>query len=284
LKADGADVALVQVEVVDAKGNRCPTALNMVDFKLEGNAEWRGGIAQGPDNYILAKSLPVEGGVNRVFIRSTTQPGQIVLTATSKGLKSATAALKSVPVTVINGLSLDMPYDGLTPSLKRGPTPATPAFTPVRRSLKIAGATAGSNSEKAVATFDDDETTNWTNDGKTSTAWITYTLAEEATVSEVAFRFNGFRTISYPVKILVDGKEVYSGTTPRSLGYVNLPVKPTKGKTVTVQLAGATSVNSNANAGVEVGGQKLEEGVSNVDPNAKGTFNIIETDIFAKSK
>ncbi|MBC8053426.1 MAG: glycoside hydrolase family 2 protein [Sphingobacteriaceae bacterium] len=284
LKADGADVVLAQIEVVDDQGNRCPTALNMIDFKLEGPAEWRGGIAQGPDNYILAKSLPVEGGVNRVFIRSTTNPGQIILSATSEGLKSATVAFKSVPVKVTNGLSLDMPYDGLKPELKRGPTPSTPSFIPVRTSLKVISATAGSNTDRANRSFDDDETTNWTNDGKVSTGWIKYNLAEEATVTEVALKLNGFRTTSYPVKILVDGQEVYNGSTPRSLGYVTLPVKPAKGKIITIQLSGATSVNAEANAGVEVGGQKLEEGVGNVDPNAKGVLNIIEAEFFTRPK
>src|SRR5690606_29053980 len=105
--------------------------------KLEGNAEWRGGLAQGPDNYILAKSLPVEGGVNRVIIRSTNKAGQIALTATSEGLKTAAIAFKSVPVKVENGLSLDMPADGLTSNLKRGPTPAGASFTPSRKTLKI---------------------------------------------------------------------------------------------------------------------------------------------------
>jgi hypothetical protein len=45
-RADGADVILAQVEVVDKDGNRCPTALNMIHFTLTGEAEWRGGIAQ----------------------------------------------------------------------------------------------------------------------------------------------------------------------------------------------------------------------------------------------
>jgi len=35
----------------------------MIHFDLKGPAEWRGGIAQGPENYILSKDLPVEGGV-----------------------------------------------------------------------------------------------------------------------------------------------------------------------------------------------------------------------------
>src|SRR5690606_37234546 len=86
LKADGADLALVTVEVVDAAGNRCPTALDTIDFDLSGPAEWRGGIAQGPNNYILSKTLPVECGINRVLIRSTAQAGEISLKATSSGL------------------------------------------------------------------------------------------------------------------------------------------------------------------------------------------------------
>src|SRR5438093_974597 len=81
LQADGADLALVDVEVVDAQGNRCPTALNLINFALSGPAEWRGGIASAqtgtrPDNYILSKSLPVEGGVNRVIVRALAQAGK----------------------------------------------------------------------------------------------------------------------------------------------------------------------------------------------------------------
>ena len=82
-------MALIDVEVVDKDGNRCPTALNMINFDLTGPAEWRGGIAQGPENYILSKSLPVEGGVNRVLLRSTTKAGKIVLGERAAGLKSA---------------------------------------------------------------------------------------------------------------------------------------------------------------------------------------------------
>ena len=59
-KADGADLALIEVEVIDSQGRRCPTALDTVHFALSGPAQWRGGIAQGPDNFILAQSLPVE--------------------------------------------------------------------------------------------------------------------------------------------------------------------------------------------------------------------------------
>ena len=56
--ADGADLALIQVEVVDKDGKRCPLDNRIIQFDLKGNAEWRGGIAQGKDNYILNTSLP----------------------------------------------------------------------------------------------------------------------------------------------------------------------------------------------------------------------------------
>src|SRR5262249_44812114 len=96
-KADGADIAIVDVEVVDKNGQRCPTALNLINFTLTGEAEWRGGLAQGPDNYILAKSLPVEGGINRVLIRSTTKAGRIDLKASADGLTAANISLTSKP-------------------------------------------------------------------------------------------------------------------------------------------------------------------------------------------
>lgn len=282
LKADGADVLLAQIEVVDANGNRCPTALNMIDFKLEGNAEWRGGLAQGPDNYILSKTLPVEGGVNRVIIRSTTNPGQIVLSASSEGLKPATIAFKSTPVKVNNGLSLNMPHDGLGSYLKRGPTPAGPSFTPSRQALEIASATAGSNADQVAASYDDNELSDWVNDGKVSTAWVKYNLAKEAVVNEVTLKLNNFRSRTYPIRILVDGIEVFNGVTPRSLGYCTLVCKPTRGKTVTIQLADEASAKDDSKIGVEMGGKKLDDGVARNDANAKGTLSIIEAEIYSQ--
>ena len=101
-KADGADVALVQVEVVDEAGRRCPLDNRTVSFSVKGPAEWRGGIAMNKPfgtvtnqlalntktiddqvgsrawgdksllglNHVLADTLPVECGVNRVMLRS----------------------------------------------------------------------------------------------------------------------------------------------------------------------------------------------------------------------
>lgn len=51
-------MVLLQVEVMDKHGRRCPLANDLIHFEVEGPAEWCGGIAQGKDNYILSKDLP----------------------------------------------------------------------------------------------------------------------------------------------------------------------------------------------------------------------------------
>src|SRR5207237_9460191 len=86
LQADGADVALFDVETVDAQGRRCPTDEARVDFKLDGPAIWRGGYNSGKINSVNNLWLDTECGINRVAIRSTLKPGAITLTATRAGL------------------------------------------------------------------------------------------------------------------------------------------------------------------------------------------------------
>jgi len=280
LKADGADLALVQVEVIDAAGNRCPTALDMVNFTLTGPAEWRGGIAQGPDNYILAKSLPVECGVNRVLLRSATKAGKIVLTASATGLKAGTLTLSSIPVSVKDGLSPTFPADGLTPGLLRGPTPAGVSYTTTRKSLKITGATAGANADKAAESYDDKETTGWANDGKLSNAWIRYTLDTSSVINELTLKMNGFKN-RRNLKIMVDNTTVFNGTTAGTLGYCTLAFKPVTGKTVTIQLMPGDAGKEEDKVGVEVSGTKLADGIQK--ENTRGTFSIIEADIYQRT-
>lgn len=282
LVANGADLALVEVEVVDAKGNRCTTALNEIQFTLNGAAEWRGGIAQGPDNYILSKTLPVECGVNRFLIRSTTLAGNIVVTAKANGLKDAVLNLKSVPFEVVDGLALQLPSDGLKSNLAKGPTPLSPSYTVSRKSHIIMAATAGANIEKAVNSYDDNEASDWVNDGKQSTAWIEYELAEAAVINEVSLKLNNFRTRTYPIKISVDGKEVFKGNTTKNLGYFTASFKTTTGKKIKVELIGQAAITEDNSK--EVNGKKLDDGVARNDANAKGTFAIIEVEIYGPVK
>ncbi len=278
--ADGADVVLAEVEVVDKEGNRCPTAFNMIHFTLTGEAEWRGGLAQGPDNYILAKSLPVACGVNRVLLRSTTQAGKITLTAHADGLASASVSFGSLPVVVEGGLSLQTPADGLQPTFRRSETPQMPSFKPSRKTLAIASATAGANADKVEASIDDNELSDWVNDGKVSSAWVAYTLKEPATLDEVNLKLNNFRTKVYPLRILVDNQVVFEGNTEKTLGYFKAVCKPVKGKVVTIQLMNEGAAKDDTQIGVEMGGKKLDDGIARSD--AKGSLSIIEVELIEK--
>ena len=280
-KADGHDVSLIEVEVIDADGNRCPTALNMVNFTMDGPGEWRGGMAQGPGNYILSKNLPVENGVNRVLIRSTTTPGTITITASADGLKGDKLNLTTKPFVSQNGLSLTLPSEGLPGNFERGPTPSTPSYSIIRTPITIAGATAGANADTAYQSYDDNELSDWVNDGKLATAWIEYELEREATVSEVTLKLNNFRSRTYPLVITVDGKQVFAGITRRSLGYCTITCKPQKGKRVRIQLA-TSSKNEGGDEMVEVSGKKLDDGVARDDARAPGTLSIIEAEIYEK--
>ena len=281
--ADGHDLMLVEVEVVDAKGVRCPTALNMIQYTLSGPAEWRGGMAMGADNYILAKTFPVEGGVNRFLVRSTTAPGTITIKASSEGLKDATLTLNTKKVVVNNGLNPALPSAGLPSRLERGPTPATPSFTTTRTALAIVGATAGAHADSAFASYDDNERTEWVNDGKMATAWIEYTLDHAATVNEITVKLNNFRSRAYPLRITVDGKEAFNGFTKTSLGYYTIKCQPQKGTRLRIQLTGGTRVQEASNE-VEVNGKKLDDGVSRDDAQAKGTLSILEVEVYGGSE
>ena len=277
--ANGHDLALIELEVIDAKGNRCPTALNMINYTINGPAEWRGGMAMGPGNYILAKSFPVEGGVNRFLIRSTTTPGTITIIANTAGLKDGSITLTTKSFLVENGLSKVLPSAGMPSRLGRGPTPATPSYTNIRTSINIIGATAGANTDSAFASYDDNELTDWVNDGLANTAWIEYTLEREATISEVTLKLNNFRSRVYPLIISVDGKEVFNGSTQTSLGYYTIKCTPQKGKKVKIQLS-AASVKNGTSIGNEIGGKKLDDGVARDDSKAKGRLSIIEVEIY----
>ncbi len=273
LRADGADVALVDVEVVDAAGNRCPTALNLINFSISGPAEWRGGIAQGPGNYILAKSLPVECGINRVLVRSSLDSGVLRLKAEADGLKPAAVEIASRAVESFDGLSLDMPDAGLSANLARGPTPTAGPLLSSRTPLRIASASAGANVATAALSFDDNEATGWSNDGQLGSAWINYELDRPAAINEVTLKLGSWRTRSYPIRISVDDRTVFNGSTSLSLGYVTFTFPPTMGRHLKIEL---TSGPKDAN---NVGNAAGITGNPEVGPKSSA-FSIVEVEIY----
>ncbi len=331
LHADGSDLALVDVEVVDKSGQRVPTALNMIHFQLAGPAEWRGGIAQGTahseplntassdthglaptpvtpylhyDDYILSRDLPVEGGINRVSIRSTEKRGVIRLTARADGLRPAGLTIVSHSVPERNGLSSFDPAARLPVHLDRGPTPSAPSFHITCEAVSIVSATAGANPEQAFKSYDDNETTAWSNASASRTdidtdglpirhappdtapmrasldkAWIDYTLAQRAIPTELVLKLTSFRVRRYPIIVTLDGETIYQGITPTSLGYITLQLAAKHpGTHLRIQLTGPPIDVREAHELVELNGH--------VDQPASGgkvelpVLSIVETEVY----
>ena len=227
IKADGADMVLVQVEVTDKQGRRCPLDGRKVHFSLWGEARWIGGIETD------AMSIPVECGVNRVLLRTTTNAGSINLSAYADGVKPAYVSLNSKKTDFVKS-------EKLSSQLDRGETPITPSYKELARGIDIVSAKAGYDSEHAVRSYDDNELSEWKNDGRLSTAWITYKLAKKTVVDDICLKLTGWRLRSYPIEVYAGKQLIWSGETERSLGYIHLtPTKRVKTNEITIRLKGA---------------------------------------------
>jgi len=235
-KADGADMVLFEVEVVDRQGHRCPLDNRMVHFELWGEGKWIGGIATGrSDNYVGAYDLPVECGVNRVLVRTTTNAGNINLSAYAEGVKPAYIEVKSEEVRNEKCL----PQLTLKGHLDRGETPQTHSYIEKAQSIEIISAKAGYDNEHAAQSYDDNELSEWKNDGRLSTAWITYRLAKKTVIDDICLKLTGWRLRSYPLEVYAGRHLIWSGETERSLGYIHLtPNCRVKTDEITIRLRG----------------------------------------------
>jgi beta-galactosidase len=133
-RADGQDVALFDVEIVDAAGRRCPTVQQRVDFAVEGPGVWRGGYNSGREGSTNHLYLDTECGINRVSIRSTREAGVVRLTARSGSLQPATVEVSTQPFAAPGGLATVFParYPVALPAAPV-PVPADVAGTFARR-------------------------------------------------------------------------------------------------------------------------------------------------------
>jgi beta-galactosidase len=109
LQADGIDVALIDVQVVDAKGMRVPCDDARIDFTGSGPAVWRGGYNSGKLDSTNNLYLNTECGINRVSLRSTRVPGTITITASRNGLAPAKVTIVSNAVQAAGGITSVMP-------------------------------------------------------------------------------------------------------------------------------------------------------------------------------
>jgi beta-galactosidase len=136
-RADGQDIALLDVEAVDANGERCPTFEQRVDFETTGPAVWRGGYNSGKLNSVNNPWLTLEAGINRVAVRATRTAGNVTVRAKASGLKDGTIELTSKPFNADDGISTVMPANIRFPLAARAP--AHPAFNAPNALMKTTG-------------------------------------------------------------------------------------------------------------------------------------------------
>ena len=87
LDADGEDVSLLKVEVLDASGRLVPTADNKVSFKISGPGKIIG-VGNGDPNCQESDKEPkrsVFNGLAQVIVQSSKTPGEIRVQATKDG-------------------------------------------------------------------------------------------------------------------------------------------------------------------------------------------------------
>lgn len=271
-KADGNDLALVQVEIVDKQGRRCPLDNRLIKFALSGPAEWRGGVAKGKDNHVLCDTLPVESGVNRVMLRSLPKAGTVTLIAKAKGLPDAKVSFTTKAVEVKDGFSTYMPSDGLACVLDRGETPSTPSFKQWRRDVAIDSVVAGSGANPEL-TYDGIENTSWESGNEIDKAWITYILSEDTQIDEICLKTKNFRATTYPIAVYAGDVKVWEGWTPKSLSYIHIPLKNApKSRTYTIRSLGASTTKDAFGAVKELDSRNDEKAIK----GGKNAIKIIE--------
>ncbi|MGE5327106.1 MAG: glycoside hydrolase family 2 TIM barrel-domain containing protein, partial [Deltaproteobacteria bacterium] len=106
IAADGEDVSVVTIEVLDAQGRVVPVAMNEVSFKLSGSGRIIG-VGNG-DPSCHESDRPVSAteakrsafnGLCAVFVQSLKQPGEIRLEGTASGLESASVTIQGETAT-----------------------------------------------------------------------------------------------------------------------------------------------------------------------------------------
>lgn len=280
-KADGSDVVLIQVEVVDKEGRRCPLDNRLVTFKQWGEGEWIGGIGSKntSDNYIRSLTLPVECGVNRVIVRSTPVAGTIHISAVADSLKPVCLDIQT------NGIDVEhYEADMLLPCrLDRGETPNGLSYRDINEEIPIVSAVAGSNASDAANSFDDNERTEWRSDGNEENAWITYKLARRTTIDEITLKLTGWRSLRYPITVYEDSTKVWEGLTEPTLGYVHINIgKAVPANTVRIVMRGPAAKKEEKGDTNELAGGKASKMDRVSTAKGKVRLRIVEIDMLHK--
>ncbi len=102
IHADGEDVSLVKVSIVDSEGRNVPTAGNGVQFRVDGPGEIIGVGNGDPSSHEadLGSSRRAFNGLALVIVQAAGEPGAIRLTAESAGLETAVVEITAAPAPI----------------------------------------------------------------------------------------------------------------------------------------------------------------------------------------
>lgn len=95
IKADGKDLAYVEVSVADKDGNPCPAETRLVDFKVEGAGSYRA-AANGDPTCLDLFHLPqmhLFSGKLTAIVQASEEAGSVTFTASAEGLKPASLTI-----------------------------------------------------------------------------------------------------------------------------------------------------------------------------------------------
>jgi len=97
LQADGTDVSLITVRIVDAQGRTVPVATNLVSFSVTGAGQLLGVGNGDPSSHEpdKAKRRSAFNGLCLAIVQSSDTPGHLTLQADSPGLKSAKVSIET---------------------------------------------------------------------------------------------------------------------------------------------------------------------------------------------
>ena len=97
INADGKDLSFITVRVVDKNGNLCPDASHKVKFNVKGAGTFHA-VANGDPSSLESFQEPqmsVFHGQLTAIVKAAETAGDITLTASAPGLKSAKIQLKT---------------------------------------------------------------------------------------------------------------------------------------------------------------------------------------------
>lgn len=210
--ADGADLLMVHVYVVDKNGVVVKSAEPMIHFRVEGNAQ----IVGDGESWVSANPSKAEAGATGILLRAGCMAGEVILHAESKGLESAVLCLKTVSdvreklPTMVGILPSKKPVyveDSKIYFSKRQSLKLSPSYRWDRGTNKRATASSEAEGKEAVCANRGSIGTPWIALDSTLPQWWQCDMAEECSIYGVSIAwFDDGAWYEYEVETSVDGE------------------------------------------------------------------------------